>query len=169
MAHDEAEVTLVGISNREILHRLGLVVMRCGFAEAVIEDLIAGFLGAETTHVYTLTANINVSTRLEALRALAVLRLEQEHYAELNTLISELKVFVPLRNKLVHGFWTETNDPDVAWVSLTKSSGRLKLQCEYVNSLYLDWLGERFFDVSLKLIDFGNKHELLKGYSVTAA
>jgi hypothetical protein len=148
-----------------MLQAIGTVITHWAYLEALIEDLTAGFMSAELTHVYTLTANINISTRLPAAVALAKLRLESDDdLAEFQSLTKRVQTLAGFRNKVVHGLWAETGDPDIALVAAIKSAGKLKYQVEYINVQYLQWLDEQAHDVASQLLRrFGRRFGLLGG------
>jgi hypothetical protein len=76
------------------------------FGEAVVEDLIAGLVGVPPVHAYSLTANINISSRCQSIRALARQCLDHSDFAEFESALGQFEALIPLRNKLVHGLWS---------------------------------------------------------------
>jgi hypothetical protein len=144
-----------------LLAGIGRVSVRWAFLEAVVEDSIAGFLGASVEHVYTLTANINISTRLGAIVAVAELRLAETDFIAFKGVIKQLVELVPFRNKTIHGLWAETNHPGIAQVVAIKSAGRLKQQTEFVNEFYLHWLAEQIQIRAGSLMQFAQDFGLI--------
>jgi hypothetical protein len=63
----------------------------------------------------------------------------------------------PLRNKVVHGIWAKTDDPDMAMVSAVKSGWKLKFQSEYMNEVYLAWLEREIMTLMSALFGFGQE------------
>jgi hypothetical protein len=144
-----------------LLAGIGRISVRWSFLEAVVEDTIAGFLKAQVEFVYTLTANINVSTRLAAIVALGQLRLSDTDFDNFEDIIKQISVLVPFRNKVVHGLWAETNFPGIAQVVAIKSARRLKQQIEYANECYLDWLAEEIQIRASNLMQFAQDFGLI--------
>jgi hypothetical protein len=56
--HATTEPVWSSFANAEMLQAIGTVITHWAHLEALIEDLIAGFMSAELTHVYIMTANI---------------------------------------------------------------------------------------------------------------
>lgn len=137
-----------------LLAGVGRVSIKWSFLEAVVEDCIAGFIGANVELVYTLTANISITTRLNAIQAVAQLRLTDDDFEYFVGIIQGIQKLVPFRNKVIHGLWAETNQIGIAQVVAIKSSHRLKQQLEYVNALYLDWLANEIMRTSTSLMQF---------------
>jgi hypothetical protein len=148
-----------------ILGALGQIVTHWSFGEAVVEDLIAGFLGANVRYVYPVTANINISTRCQSVKALAKLRLEAFDLAEFESALEQFEDLIPFRNKLIHGLWSDSDFPDIVLVSLVKSRGTARYQSEYVNLVYLQWLGRQIQRTALLLLHFGKRHGLIMSSS----
>ena len=149
------DATRINVGHEGILRQIGTVVTHWAFFEAVIEDIIAGFLGSQLHWVYTITAEISISARIEGLRALARLRLNDTDFAIFQTRLDSFKQLVPFRNKVVHGLWAETNGSDLCQVSAVKSRGKLKFQTEYINAVYLDWLVEQIDTSGMAIFQFG--------------
>ena len=159
---DDVRLVYVNIKDEKMLAKLGEIVTLWAFAEAVVEDTIAGLLETEVLFAYTVTANVNISTRLRAVTALAHIRLDDFLFAEFDSIISQMSALVPFRNKLVHGLWAETSIPGIAQVAAIKSSNRLKRQNEYVNLDYLIWLSHQVERVATLLYGFGTRHGLIE-------
>ncbi len=151
---DSMPRTKRAVTDPEILTRIGLVVTTSSFLEAVIEDLIAGFLGTDVQWVYAITAEINMSTRIESLRTLARLRLSPEDFEDFESRLNGAKILVPFRNKIVHGLWTQVA-LDFCEVAALRARGKLRMQIEYVNSFYLDWLVAQITAATMNLFVFG--------------
>jgi hypothetical protein len=122
------ELTSLNPSDPELLAAIGTVVIKWSFLEGVVEDSIAGFLKVDVSFVYTLTANINISSRLAAIIALSELRLKPNDFIEFRKIIDSITELVPCRNKVVHGLWTTTNYPEIYQVMAVKSARKLKFQ-----------------------------------------
>jgi hypothetical protein len=155
------------VTNDQIVLQFGRIIMQWSFAEALIEDLLAGMMGAELKYVWALTANINISTRIEALRAVGRMRLSASAFIEFESALDQFRMLVPFRNKLVHGLWTDSDDPSLAEVYVIKSSGKIKHQSEYVNLDYLNldylnWLTRQIEQTFTLLFGFGRRNGLLK-------
>lgn len=149
------DATQINVRQESILRRIGTVVTHWSFFEAVIEDMIAGFLGSEIHWVYTLTSEQSISARIESIRALARLRLTEGDFSDFEARLNKFKEFVPLRNKVVHGLWAETPDPEICQVSSVRGRGRLKFQTEYMNADYLEWLDAEIYRAGMGLFQFG--------------
>jgi|SRR3954447_22649446 hypothetical protein len=160
-AGDPAEVVFVDIDNRETLALIGSVTTHFAYFEALIEDMIAGLMQADVADVYTLTANINISTRIPALLALARSKLEETDFKELSGITDMAKPIVTFRNKVVHGMWAKSDHPDIFVVSAVKSAGKIKYQVEYDTSEYLEWLDRQLHAVSTALLNFGREFGLI--------
>lgn len=70
MANEDIPIEC-SVSEPALLQYVGEVVTTWIFVETVIEELIAGFLSTEVPLVYSITVEINVSNRIEALRAMS--------------------------------------------------------------------------------------------------
>lgn len=148
----------INVRQPPILQRVGTAVTHWAFFEAVIEDMIAGFLESEIHWVYTITAELSISNRIEAIRGLARMRLGDTDFADIQAKLDHFKQLVPFRNKVVHGLWAETDDPDMCQVSAVKSRGKLKFQTEYMNTAYLDWLAEQIDEAGMAIFQFGQDY-----------
>lgn len=159
---EETILTFSNLQDEKLLAKFADVVTIWAFGEAVVEDIIAGLLGTDVIVAYALTTNINISTRLKASLAIAHMRFETTLFEEFETLISEMQIFVPFRNKLVHGLWSESPYPGIALVATIKSSSRVKNQTEYINLEYLIWLSQELNRIILNLFNFGREHGLIE-------
>jgi hypothetical protein len=140
---------------------LGRVVMCWGFAEHVLEDLIAGMLGSDISQVNALTANMAMEYQIKSARSIGRLRFDDLTFLRLNTALKYFERLAPLRNKLVHGFWSERDEDDQYTISSVKSGGTFKTQTEYVNLHYLQWMEMQVRAVLTLLIGFGNLYDLI--------
>jgi hypothetical protein len=140
---------------------LGRLLINWGFAEHTLEDLIAGIMGADISHVNALTANIATEYQIKSARTLARLRLDEAAFAQFDSALEQFEELIPFRNKLVHGFWAEHEHEDIWTVSSIKSTGHLKYQTEFVNAEYLAWLEGEVRRVMTLFFAFGEQHGLL--------
>jgi hypothetical protein len=166
---EEIKLSYSNIQDEKMLAKLGDIVTLWAFAEAVIEDIIAGLLGTDVMYAYVVTANVNISTRLKAATALAHMRFDQSLYAEFASLIEQMTVLAPFRNKLVHGLWSEIpkeDGPGVARVAAIRAGNRLKRQNEYVNLEYLIWLANQIERIATLLFGFGKRHGLIESPNI---
>jgi hypothetical protein len=145
------------ITDPTVLAKIGEISMRWSFAESIVEDIIVGFLDTELRYSYVLTTNINISTRLQIVQALGHQRLEPADFEKLDSIVKFGSALAPLRNKVVHGLWSEANDPDVQFVEDYRSRGKLKYHAEWMTPDYLDWLAEQIRLFIAQLLDFGKR------------
>jgi hypothetical protein len=139
------------------LAKIGEVSMRWALVEAFVEDMIAGFMDAELRYTYVLTTNINISTRLQIVRALGLQRLTTDNFGKLDTILKSAEKLAPLRNKVVHGLWSETDQPSIYFVEDYRSRGKLKYHAEWLSLDYLGWLAEQVRLLGAQLLDFGRQ------------
>jgi hypothetical protein len=151
----------IGLVDEKMLAGIGRVVTQWAFGEAVLEDMLAGLLQAEPKHVYALTANLPTQTKIESIRAVARMRMTTMVFDTFETMLDDFRVLAPFRNKVAHGLWSETTDPEIAQVDAIKSGGKVKFQSEYQNVYYLDWLHKEITRSSMTLFYFSRKHELI--------
>jgi hypothetical protein len=79
------------VTDTAILQAFGATMIHWSFGEAVVEDLIAGLLGVPPVHAYSLTANINISSRCHSIRALARQCLVASDFSEFDSALANLK------------------------------------------------------------------------------
>jgi hypothetical protein len=82
--------------------------------------------------------------------------------SEFESALGQFEALIPLRNKLVHGLWSETDDPEIARMSLVKSRGSVRHQSEFINLPYLEWLTRQMERATTLLFNFGLNHNLIK-------
>jgi len=140
---------------------LGRILINWGFAEHVLEDLIAGMLGSDISQVNALTANMAMEYQIKSARSIAKLRFDDLTFRRLNTGLKYFERLAPFRNKLVHGFWSEREEDDLYTLASVKSAGTLKTQTEYVNLDYLQWIELQVRAVLSLLIGFGELYGLV--------
>jgi hypothetical protein len=147
---------------------LGRIAINWAFSEHILEDLIAGMLGAEPQHINALTANMATDYQIRSARTIARMRFDDLIFAQFDSALSQFEDLVSFRNKLIHGFWAEYEDSDIWTVSTVKSTGKLRYQSEYVNFDYLEWMEKQVRRVATLLIAFGEQHGLLSWSDASA-
>jgi hypothetical protein len=140
---------------------LGQIVMDWGFAEHMIEDLIAGMLGADISHVNALTANMATEYQIKSARGIGRLRFDDTTFLRLNTVLKYMERLAPFRNKLVHGFWSARDEDNLYTIASVKSGGTLRTQTEYVDLVYLQWMEKQVRALLTLLLAFGEIHDLI--------
>jgi hypothetical protein len=159
----EEEAILFNTLSHEILAGIGYVATEFGYLEVVIEDAISEFLGAHSTMMYAITANVQMNARLKILRSLAHYRcLNHPGYMELIERINRIETeLAPWRNTIIHGFWAQNKieSPLEARVLSSRANKRIQFRAEHVNRFYLGWLGTQIgtaaTELSNLLIDMG--------------
>ena len=111
----------------DFLQAIGLVATNWSTLEMFVEEAIAGLLEVNTRgHIYALTANLQISTRLDAVVALAGMRLEPKNdLLELKRLVKQIDDLRPRRNRVIHAVWETTPDPAVAITHYMRSYRKL--------------------------------------------
>jgi hypothetical protein len=135
--------------------------MDWAFAEHILEDLIAGMIGADIAHVSALTANMATEYQIKSARGMGRLRFDELTFLRLNTVLKYMERLIPFRNKLVHGFWSERDEDNLYTLASLKSGGTLKTQTEYVNLIYLQWMERQIRGVLTLLLAFGELYDLI--------
>lgn len=140
---------------------LGQIVMDWGFAEHILEDLIAGMIGADISHVNALTANMATEYQIKSARGIGRLRFDDLTFLRLDTVLKYMERLAPFRNKLVHGFWSAGDNDNLYTIASLKSGGTLKTQTEYVNLIYLQWMERQVRAILTLLVALGELYDLI--------
>lgn len=132
-----------------------------GFAEHILEDIVAGMLGTEPSYVNALTANMATDYQIKSARSIGRRRFDEVGFKHFNTVLTYFERLAPFRNKLIHGFWSSRDEDNQYTVSTLKSGGTLRTQAEYVNLEYLRWMSRQVRALTSLLLGFGSLYGLL--------
>lgn len=99
---------------REVAEAIGQAVVEWGRTEDTAGVLTASLMNTDHFDFRAVASNMMASSKFDALAAVAKLRLPTRQAATTVRIVESIKNLQAERNRIVHGCWFRTNNPEVA-------------------------------------------------------
>lgn len=99
---------------REVAEAIGHAVVAWGRTEDIAGTLTASLMNANPAHFRAVATNMMASSKFDALAAAAKLSLPPRKAATIVKIVEYLRGLQAERNRIVHGCWFRTGNPEVA-------------------------------------------------------
>lgn len=153
-----------GVLPEEFYAAIGVIVVRWSLFEEAANIAIAGLLKTSPGRFLPIGANLQGQTRFNALIALAEQQLPRGKLSELRDLLKPLGVLIADRNKVVHGTWRSTTDPDICVLLTARARGKLNLRGDRIAIGALITLGNSIGMVKDDLVRFLDQEGLFPNH-----
>jgi hypothetical protein len=144
----------IDINDERFLARIGNIVVAWACAESILAGIIAGLIGTGEDRIWPLTTFMTGRNQMDAVKVIAKLSLEPRTNSVFEQRLKTLSGLAGFRNKVVHGLWIRTNDPDIVQLAAIKARGKVTAQTEWVNLFYLEWLAVGIQAAGRQLMEF---------------
>lgn len=146
----------------DILAAIGHVAVQWSYLEEACALALMVLTGSSFNEMSCISANMNSSSRFNALLALADCLPEPER-SELRAIVSAGKDLGGERNRIIHSAWRSTDSPDVAVRLTYRAAGKLVQKREPRSASELCDFGNSIGIAKDRLIKFMDSRDMLPG------
>lgn len=122
---------------------IGMVAVAWAHLEEVVTLCLSRLLGVDHIEFLTVSAQMPVKNRLDAIKALAGYKLPPEQAAKLNALYDEGLFLSRERNKILHGAWLQGDQPDIGIRLTYRAHGKISADAPTMSAQEIAVIGDR--------------------------
>jgi hypothetical protein len=136
----------------EILSAIGYVTTYWAQLEDHAGSATAFLLGTDVYDFRSVASNMMASSKFDALCAAAELKLPKHEFKKIKAIADRAAALTAERNRIIHGSWYPTENPNVATRYSYRAYGSLKQKRESVSAARLRSYGDEVMEVVHQLI-----------------
>ncbi len=130
---------------------IGMVAVAWAHLEEIVTLCLSRLMGADHIEFLTVSAQMPIKGRLDAVKALGGRKLPPEAAAKLTALYDEALYLSRERNKILHGAWLQSDQADIGIRLTYRAHGKISADAPTISAQDIALIGDRINQVAVDL------------------